>query len=167
MRVTGWCAPSLAVVLLTGCSAVEGVVGDASEPGNLFVHGEVLREGRPVSGAEVVLLIEDVGARSGSAAYDVPAATTGEDGRYSFEVDPDQLPARFVVAEEYVTFEVAVTEGADRSAWSSTVWLLDDETGWRGQGGDADDAVPAVTFDLARGTVEVTDAAGGSATYGE
>ncbi len=167
MRNTRWCVPALALMAMTGCSAVQGAVGGTSDAEDVFVHGEVLREGQPVSGAEVALVIEDVGARGGSATYDVPAATTGEDGRYSFEVDPDELPARFMVGEEYATFEVAVTEGVDRSAWSSTVWLLDDAAGWRDQGGEPDDAVPAVSFDLGRGTVEVTDSAGNSATYGE
>ena len=167
MRITGWCAATLVLSAMTGCSAVQGAVGDTSDDEDLFVHGEVLREGQPVSGAEVVLEIEDVGARGGSATYDVAPATTGEDGRYSFEVDPDELPARFMVGEEYATFEVAVTDGVDRSAWSSTGWLLDDAAGWRSQGGEPDDAVPAVSFDLGRGTVEVTDSAGNSATYGE
>ena len=167
MRITGWCSSSLALVVLTGCGAVQGAADDEPSVGALFVHGEVLRDGRPVAGAEVVLAIEDVGAPGGASAYDVPAVTTGEDGRYAFEVDPGELPERFLVGGEYVTFEVLVSDRGDRSAWPSTVSLLDDEAGWRGQGGESDDAVPAVSFDLGRGTVEVTHADGGSATYGE
>ncbi|MGH3362064.1 MAG: hypothetical protein ACRDOM_06360 [Nocardioides sp.] len=159
-----------ALVLLTGCSAVQGAVGKPAvagiEAGDLFVHGEVLRDGDPVAGAEVSLLIEDLGAVGESAAYDVPSVTTGKDGGYMFEIDPEELPARFVV-DDSVTFEVAVADRGSRSAWSSTVWLVGDAAGWRGPGGELADAVPALSFDLGRGSVEVTDSAGESTTYGE
>ena len=59
-----------------------------------------------------------------------------------------------------MNFDVVVVEGADRSAWSSAVWLVEDAAGWRGQGADVDDAVPAVSFDLGHGSVEVTDSSG-------
>jgi hypothetical protein len=174
MRSTWPCAAALAVVVLTGCSLIQGA--DASSgsavvsgrgAGDLFVHGKVLRDGEPVAAAEVSLLIEDLGAPGGPTAYDVPAVTTGEAGGYAFEIDPGELPARVLVGGEYVNFDVSVVEGDDRSAWSATAWLLDDAAGWRGQGADVDDAVPAVSFDLGRGTVEVTDSSGRSATYGE
>jgi hypothetical protein len=44
---------------------------------------------------------------------------------------------------------------------------VEDAAGWRGQGADVDDAIPAVSFELGHGTVEVTDSSGESATYGE
>ena len=166
MRVTWRWAPALALLALTGCSA-EGAVGDGSRSDDLFVQGRVLRAGSPVPGAEVALLIEDVGAAGRSAAYDVPAAATDEDGRYAFEVDPAELPDRFLVDGEYVTFEVTVTEGGDTSAWPSTVSLLDDAAGWQVQGGGSDATVPSITFDLGHGTVEVTGSSGESVTYGE
>jgi hypothetical protein len=168
MRMTGSGAVTLAVALLTGCSLIQGAdasPGRVSGPGagDLFVHGEVLRDGDPVAGAEVSLLIEDLRE---STAYDVPTVTTGEAGGYAFDIDPDELPAAFVL-EDHVNFDVTVVEGSDRSVWSSTVWLVDDSAGWRGQGADVDDAVPGVSFDLGHGTVEVTDSAGESKTYGE
>jgi len=172
MRSTGACAGALAVLALSGCSLIQGAdasPGSASGPaaGDLFVHGDVLRDGDPVAGAEVSLLIEDLGAAGEPTAYDVPAVTTGEDGSYAFEIDPDELPARFLDGDDYVNFEVAVVEDSARSAWSSTVWLMDENAGWRGQGADVDDAVPAVSFELGHGSVEVTDSSGHSATYGE
>jgi hypothetical protein len=175
MRSSGAGSVALSVVVLTGCSLVQGA--DASSPGprvisgagagDLFVHGEVLRDGDPVAGAEVSLLIEDLGAAGEPTTYDVPSVTTREDGGYAFEIDPEELPARFLVGEDYLSFDVTVAGDAGRSAWSSTVWLVEDSAGWRGQGADVDDAVPAVSFDLGDGTVEVTDSAGESTTYGE
>ncbi len=174
MRSTGPSAVALAVVVLTGCSLIQGadassgsLVVSGPDAGDLFVHGEVVRDGDPVAGAEVSLLIEELGTAGEPTAYDVPAVTTGEHGGYAFDIDPDELPARFLLGEDHVNFDVAVVEGADRSAWSSTVWLVEDAAGWRGQGADVDDAVPAVSFDLGHGTVEVTDSSGTSATYGE
>jgi hypothetical protein len=168
MRSTGPGAAAFAVVALTGCSLIQGAdasPGQVSGPGagDLFVHGEVLRDGRPVAGAEVTLLIDDLGE---ATAYDVPRVTTGESGGYAFDIDSDELPAAFV-REDHVNFDVTVVEGADRSAWSSTVWLVEEAAGWRGQGAGVDDALPAVSFDLGHGTVEVTDSSGQSATYGE
>jgi hypothetical protein len=174
MQSAGPVAATLGVVALTGCSLLLGA--DASSParvlsgpgaGDLFVHGQVLRDGDPVSGAEVSLVIEDLGAVGEPTAYDVPAVTTRGDGSYAFEIDPAELPARYRAGEDYVNFDVSVVEGADRSAWSSTVWLVEDSAGWRGQGADVGDAVPAVSFELGHGTVEVTDSSGESATYGE
>ncbi|MGH3334249.1 MAG: hypothetical protein ACRDOZ_00405 [Nocardioides sp.] len=174
MRSAGPVAATLGVVVLTGCSLLQGA--DASSParvvsgpgaGDLFVHGQVLRDGDPVAGAEVSLVIEDLGAAGEPTAYDVPAVTTGDDGGHAFAIDPDELPARFRVGEDYVKFDVSVVEGTDRSAWSSTVWLVDSAAGWRSQGADVDDAVPAVSFELGHGTVQVTDSSGESATYGE
>jgi hypothetical protein len=167
MRSFGPGAAALAVVL-TGCSLVQGAdasPGPVSGPGagDLFVHGEVLRDGQPVVGAEVALLIDDLGEPT---AYDVPAVTTGEAGGYAFDIDPDELPSAFL-REDHVNFDVTVVNGSDRSSWSSTVWLVEEAAGWRGQGADVDDAVPAVSFDLDRGTVELTDSSGQSATYGE
>jgi hypothetical protein len=168
MRSTGPGAAAFAVVVLTGCSLIQGAdasPGPVSGPGagDLFVHGEVLRDGRPVAGAEVTLLIDDLGE---ATAYDVPAVTTRESGGYAFDIDPDELPAAFL-REDHVNFDVTVAEGTDRSAWSSTVWLVEEAAGWRGQGAGVDDAVPAVSFDLGHGTVEVTDSSEQSATYGE
>ena len=167
MRSTGPGTAALAVVL-TGCSLIQGAdasPGPVSGPGagDLFVHGEVLRDGHPVAGAEVTLLIDDLGEPTG---YDVPAVTTGDAGGYAFDIDPEELPGQ-LLREDQVNFDVTVVEGSDRSTWSSTVWLVDDSAGWRGQGADVDDAVPAVSFDLDHGTVEVTDSAGETATYGE
>jgi hypothetical protein len=172
MRTAGSGAATLAVMVLTGCSLLQGAdssPGPASGPGSgdLFVHGKILRDGDPVGGAEVSLLIEDLGAGREPTTYDVPAVTTGEDGSYAFEIDPEELPERFLAGEDYVSFDVSVVEGADRSAWSSTVWLVEDAAGWRGQDADVGDAVPAVSFELGHGTVEVTDSSGESATYGE
>ena len=168
MRSTRPGAAALAVVVLTGCSLVQASPGSlvVSGPaaGDLFVHGVVRRDGAPVVGAEVSLLIEELGAHT---AYDVPAVTTGEAGGYAFYIDPEELPARFMLGEDHVNFDVAAVDGTDRSTWSSTVWLVDDSAGWRGQGADVDDAVPAVSFDLGHGTVEVTDSSGERATYGE
>ena len=82
--------------------------------GDLFVHGEVLRDGDPVAGAEVSLVIEDLGAAGDPTAYDVPTVTTGEHGGYAFDIDPDELPARYLPGEDYVNFDVVVVEGADR-----------------------------------------------------
>jgi len=171
MRRTPPGAAALAVVVLTGCSLIQGadaspgsLVVSGSGAGDLFVHGQVRRDGQPVVGAEVSLLIEDLGA---DTAYDVPAVTTGEAGGYAFDIDPDELPARFMPGKDNVNFDIAVADGTDRSTWSSTVWLVDDSAGWRGQGADVGDAVPAVSFDLGHGTVEVTDSSGESATYGE
>jgi hypothetical protein len=172
MRSTGPGAAALAVLVLTGCSLFQDAdasPGPVSGPGagDLFVHGEVLRDGEPVAGAEVSLVIEELGAAGQPTAYDVPTVTTGEHGGYAFDIDPDELPARFLPGEDHVNFDVVVVEGSDRSVWSSTVWLVEDAAGWRGQGADVDDAVPAVSFDLGHGSVEVTDSSGTSATYGE
>lgn len=168
MRGAGSGAATLAVMMLTGCSLIQGAEASpgpvsGSGAGDLFVHGEVLRDGDPVAGAEVSLLIEAVGEPT---PYDVPAVTTGEAGGYAFDIDPDELPPE-LLREDQVNFDVAVVEGSDRSVWSSTVWLVEDSAGWRDQGADVDDAVPAVSFDLGHGTVEVTDSSGADATYGE
>jgi hypothetical protein len=167
MRRTGPGAAALAVVVLTGCSLIQGAdaaPGPVSGPGagDLFVHGDVQRDGDPVAGAEVSLVIDDLGEPT---TYDAPTVTTGEAGGYAFDIDPDELPAAFL-REDHVNFDVTVVEGSDRSSWSSTVWLLE-EDGWRDQGADVDDAVPALSFDLGQGTVAVTDSLGQSATYGE
>jgi len=171
MRSTRPGAAALAVVVLTGCSLIQGadaapgsLVVSGPGAGHLFVHGRVLRDGQPVAGAEVTLLIEDLRQ---STAYDVPVVTTGELGGYAFHIDPEELPARFTYGQDHVNFDVTAAEGSDRSTWASTVWLAEGSSGWRGQGADIDDAVPAVSFDLDRGTVEVTDSSGESATYGE
>ena len=167
MRSTVPGTAALAVVL-TGCSLIQGAdasPGPVSGPGagDLFVHGKILRDGHAVAGAEVTLLIDDLGEPT---AYDVPAVTTGDAGGYAFDIDPEELPGQ-LLREDQVNFDVTVVEGSDRSTWSSTVWLVDDSAGWRGQGANVDDAVPAVSFDLDHGTVEVTDSAGESATFGE
>lgn len=160
----------MAALLLSGCSLLQGAQafpGSTSgrSAGDLFVYGQVTRDGAPVEGAEVSLLLEDIGAE-GEAAYDVSPVTTGPEGGYAFDIDPDELPAQYLVDEDYVNFDLSVDDGSDRSAWSTSVWLVDD-TGWRGPGGTIGDAVPAVSFDLGHGTVEVTDSTGASATYGE
>jgi hypothetical protein len=170
MRSTRPGAAAFAMVVLTGYSLIQGaeaspgsLVVSGPDAGHLFVHGRVLRDGEPVAGAEVSLLIEDLGE---STAYDVPAVTTGELGGYAFDIDPGELPARFSFGQDHVNFDVTAVEGSDRSTWSSTVWLAEDSAGWRGPGADVADAVPAVSFDLDRGTVEVTDSSGERATYG-
>jgi hypothetical protein len=166
MRSFGPGAATLAVVVLTGCSqGADASPGPVSGPGagDLFVHGEVLRDGQPVAGAEVSLLIDDLGEPT---AYDAPTVTTGEAGGYAFDIDPEELPAAFL-REDHVNFDVTVVEGSDRSTWSSTVWLVEEAAGWRDQGAGVDGAVPAVSFDLDHGTVEITDSSGESATYGE
>ena len=174
MRSSGPGAATLAVVVLTGCSLIQGADASAGshsvsgpEAGDLFVRGEVRRDGDPVAGAEVSLLIEDLGVAGEATTYDVPAVTTAGDGGYAFEIDPDELPGRFLAGDDYVRFDVSVADGADASAWSSSVWLVEDGGGWRARDAGVDDAVPAVSFDLGHGTVEVTDSSGESTTYGE
>ena len=174
MRSSGPGAATLAVVVMTGCSLIQGAdassgSGPVAGPGagDLFVHGEVRRDGDPVAGAEVSLLIEDLGVAGETTTYDVPAVTTTEDGGYSFDIDPDELPGRFLAGDDYVSFDVSVTDEADAAAWSSSVWLVEDDGAWRARGADVSDAVPAVSFDLGRGTVEVTGPTGERTTYGE
>ena len=137
---------------------------DFSEYGSLFDDAEPTQN------------LDEVGKKKEPDAISFGASDTGNLPHWTdpptgevprLDVDPDELPGRFLAGDDYVRFDVSVADGADASAWSSSVWLVEDGGGWRARDAGVDDAVPAVSFDLGHGTVEVTDSSGESTTYGE
>jgi hypothetical protein len=132
----------------------------------VLVHGRVLADGEPVAGAQVTVVVHQRGGRR-YADY-LPKhesrTTTADDGAYVIVVAPEALDDDFFTGRS-VAYDLSVRSGDLRTVREGTAWLLESGHGWRStEQAGRDDPALGLTFDLARGTIDITSSTGGAVT---
>ncbi|MCW2787432.1 MAG: hypothetical protein JWP74_3949 [Marmoricola sp.] len=125
---------------------------------NLVVYGTVTRNGTPVRGAEVDLVLtnelQEAGAKDGDTIqmHTADTARTGADGRYAVYLKADDTPTKYFLGgtdRSGLNFDLNVIAGKDFVPWGDTVFPVGTAKVWRSD----EDAAPAdrammVTFDV-------------------
>lgn len=166
----------IALLALPGCggeSAPDGeqaVISRATagpETGDLLLHGELTRDGKPVTNGKVwvTLLPEDDNLPEGEAVptWESAVATSDDDGTFAVSVDPEKLTSRFYNGE-YLNYEINVLQDDSLASWNTTAWLVAEGV-WRS---DPDalvgDPILHVAVDVGAPTITLTDSVTGSET---
>lgn len=144
---------------------VAGLVTQGPGTEDLLVHGTVTRDGAPVEGSAVTLMLRptDLGDAEAGEVIDTfetdPVRTDG-DGRYEVRLDPGSLESKYLPAgERHLNFELSVWDGAATAVWNSTVWLVDGRV-WRTDRAGIGDPAYDMSFDLGTLTITTTGSDG-------
>ena len=164
---------AVAAALVGACSGSDqeerpsAVVTSGAGTGDLFVHGVVEREGHPVDGAEVevVLTPEDLSdVEVGEAVRQLVAssARSDADGSFAVRLDPDEVPSKyFGLDREFLNFELRVADSQDFATWHTTLHPVGDPTVWRTWESAAPaDAAMRIALDLEAERIVITDSVG-------
>jgi len=137
------------------------------QTGDVFVHGTVSRNRKPVEGAEVLVNLspeeEMAEAKEGERIklWSTKPVATDESGRWVVRIDPDTVPSKyFPASQDYLNFELMVSQGAEFTTWGSTLWLLKDTRVWRTENSRPGDAVMDIALDLGKEKIAITDSSG-------
>jgi hypothetical protein len=144
-------------------------VTSGPETGDLIAHGTVLDQGKPVSGAEVVVSLwpetDDMEVGQSFSLWDSEKATTDSDGDWFLQLDPDTIPSKFWPSgEEFLNIDLRIIDAPRTLSWSTTVYSVGERKVWRTEGARAGDPVLDVDVDLGREKITRTDSRGDSET---
>ena len=178
MRARSLAVGLAAGMLLLGCAADDADPGTSSstledsvpatsgpDSEHLLVSGVVSRDGEPVAGStvSVVLWPEDTSEiKVGEVVDTLEAAVTeaDEEGTFTLLLDPDELSSKYFNGS-FLNFDLTVlTRDRDFATWGSTVWLVRDEY-WRSdERALVGDAAAEISVALAGPTITLTDSFG-------
>lgn len=144
-------------------------VTSGPETGDLIAHGTVLDQGKPVSGAEVVVSLwpetSDMELGQSFSLWDSETATTDRDGDWFLQLDPDTIPSKFWPSgEQFLNIDLRVIDAPRALSWSTTVYSVGDRKVWRTEGARVGDPVLDVDVDLGKEKITLTDSRGDSET---
>ncbi len=158
-------------LLLSGCSDTDDVdrakpvVTAGAKTGDLFLHGVIERNGKPVEGATFDVLLEPVEEMRNAEVGDVirqftaSSATSDSDGSFALRLKADDLPSKyFESGRRFLNFSLNVVAGKEFAHWGSTLYPVGSPAVWR----TTDEAVPAdsamkLELDIGKERHRVTD----------
>lgn len=181
MLIRTLCLPLtlIAVMTLSSCTSQDAADAspDVAEPvtsgpgsGDLLVHGVVSRDGEPQPGVEVVVSLwpetDDIEVGDTVDMWTTDPVETDQDGSYGIRVDADELSSRyFPVGQDFLNFDVMISDETLFMTWGSTAWLLEDSGVWRSERSRPGDEAIELSFDLGDEEVTLTDSQGRSETH--